>query len=366
MSSNVWARDLQLGAAETSSSIWTHATVMWWVLCVAWVGIPETHAGDVPVPPAELRRMLLEDKDFVNDTEIVALGKRALPGIIEALERSDKRIEMERALWVLTRLKADTSKAFPAVEGLLKHKEKWIRIYAIQSLTELRGAAARERILDMTADDEEFVRVNAFRALAKIGDETTAQSVEDKLAEHMARLRSSKKTERDRAAQSILRHKQEMVTEIRKIVTELVHDKRRKGTVKDAIVLLGNFRDAESVPLLVEHLTFEVFYKQRKRPQTIEDRFPCVGALIEIGLPSIDGVLEKAQVDGSDWIARCGATVIARVLGVKWAVAYLEDRIQQQTEPARRERLARLLKYLEFRGHKPSMKDQSRETTIDR
>src|SRR5215831_2643361 len=71
----------------------------------------------------------------------------------------------------------------------------------------------------------------------------------------------------------------------------------KKGTAKDAILLLGKLNSTSSIDWLLDHLTFEVFYKETKRPQPPADRFPAVEALIDIGLPAIDPLLARAATE---------------------------------------------------------------------
>jgi hypothetical protein len=41
--------------------------------------------------------------------------------------------------------------------------------------------------------------------------------------------------------------------------------------------------------------------------------------------------------------SKLAATVLEKILGPRLAIAYLNDRLEQQTDPIRRERLSRLL-----------------------
>ncbi len=108
---------------------------------------------------------------------------------------------------------------------------------------------------------------------------------------------------------------------------------------KDAVVLLGEFRSVRSIPFLIDHLTLRVF---EKHLQTTMNLYPCVGALVDIGSPSLDPLLARvAQTDDPE-TARLAAYVFVEVLGNRVAVDFIGDRRGKLTAPA-----ARRLKQLE-------------------
>ena len=173
----------------------------------------------------------------------------------------------------------------------------------------------------------------------------------------MTKLRSANKAERFEAALSLLRERRKTVEELQKIITENIkaaentNDENIKQvrweTARTSIWSLGKMRAVEAVPLLVENLTFLVLDPLRGG-QPIEEKLPSVGALIEIGTPSLEPVLQRVEgLDVQDrrvteYVARCAATVIRGVLDRKVAIAYVEDHIEQQNDPVRQQRLMRL------------------------
>jgi len=120
----------------------------------------------------------------------------------------------------------------------------------------------------------------------------------------------------------------------------------REGTVRDSILLLGKLRAAEYAPLLARHLTFEAYYKNTKRPQTTEDLYPAVAALIDIGSPAVTPVLERLKREDGEVLERTGAAVLHGVLGSKWATVILEYELRAADQQDVRERLQRLLQRL--------------------
>jgi len=108
---------------------------------------------------------------------------------------------------------------------------------------------------------------------------------------------------------------------------------------KDAVILLGEFRSVPSIPFLIDHLTLRVF---EKHLQTTMNLYPCVGALVEIGSPSLDPLLARvAQTDDPE-TTRLAAYVFVEVLGNPVAVDFIEDRRGKLTDPVARRRLKQL------------------------
>ena len=129
----------------------------------------------------EVRALLLKDRDFRNDTELIALGEKVLPGLVDILDDSENQKESERALWVVARLKVEKQKVVPHIVPLLKRNSKWLRIYTLQALATLDASEATKDILPLLSDDDEAVRVNALRTLGEVGDRTTALLIREVL-----------------------------------------------------------------------------------------------------------------------------------------------------------------------------------------
>jgi hypothetical protein len=130
---------------------------------------------------------------------------------------------------------------------------------------------------------------------------------------------------RAHASKEVLERRQADIAAVLKIVEKYLGDDTRRGTVKDNMLLLGKLRAAEAVDLLVRNLTFEVFYKNTKRPQSVEDRYPVVQALIDIGIPSLRPVLDRVAAEDDELLARTGAAVLLGILGRTHARAVLTE-----------------------------------------
>jgi hypothetical protein len=150
---------------------------------------------------------------------------------------------------------------------------------------------------------------------------------------------------RQAAMAAILKARQEGDNEIATLLEQRVQAPDRQGTVKDCMLLLGRLHATVHVPLLVNHLTFEAFYKNTKRPQTLEDLHPAIPALIDMGSPSIQPVLDRVEAEDGEILQRAGAAVLRGVLGKRRAILIVEDE-QKRAPPPAQARLARVLEFL--------------------
>lgn len=173
---------------------------------------------------------------------------------------------------------------------------------------------------------------------------------QEDIIKYLDQLRSSDPEVRSKAVTAILKSKSQikdrrsLVNEIEIVAREFVGNEERAGTAKTAIVLLGDLEAVESIPFLIEHLTFETFYKQTKRPQSIDDLYPCSGALIKIGMPSIDPLMAKVEKSENEKVTYIAAFVMKMVLR-DGTSAYIQEHIGRQSNYGVRERLSRLRQY---------------------
>lgn len=152
-------------------------------------------------------------------------------------------------------------------------------------------------------------------------------------------LESTVQDLRAQASAKLLEQRQADISTLSRLVEKYLRDAERHGTVKDAMLLLGRLRAVEAVGLLTRNLTLEVFYKSTKRPQTTEDLYPAVQALIDIGSPSIAAVLARiVEVDEPE-VQRAGAAVLRGVLGLRHAHAVLADELRARPGPEQQRRL---------------------------
>ncbi len=152
-------------------------------------------------------------------------------------------------------------------------------------------------------------------------------------------LSSEDATVREEAVQVVVSKHRQFAATMQELATLFLDDPEKVGMAATAIRLLGEIRSDTSVPLLVNHLTFRVFYKETKRTQGPDDLYPCVGALIAIGLPSLDPLLKKVAATDDELFLRNAAVVIERMLGPTVGAAYLQERIEREPNADRQRRL---------------------------
>jgi len=157
-----------------------------------------------------------------------------------------------------------------------------------------------------------------------------------------ARLSSEDPRERAVGARSALEKRAASVRAAMAVVKRFAPDPERGGTARDAMRLLGEMRAAEAIPVLVEHMTVSVFYKSSKRPQVPDDAYPAVGALVDIGLPSIEPVVAKAVGSDDPKVTRCAGVVVRLALGDAIARAYVKMRIDAEGDKIKKRRLEKL------------------------
>ncbi len=112
-----------------------------------------------------------------------------------------------------------------------------------------------------------------------------------------------------------------------------------------AMKILGELRAARSVPLLVDHLRFSITRGPvSPRPPVLKD-FPAAEALVKIGLPSVQRVLDQYKIRGHEVGFRfLTARIIRDVLGKDLAKRYLENSLAAEGDLVKKDRLKELLK----------------------
>jgi hypothetical protein len=170
---------------------------------------------------------------------------------------------------------------------------------------------------------------------------------QERLAGYLDQLRSPNPEDRENAAREILRSKskikdrRDLSNAIENIARDFIVVKERAGSAKTAICLLGDLQAIESIPFLLENLTFYVFYKEAKRAQEIGDAYPCAGALIGIGTPSLDPIITKTEETDDEDTNRIASWVVMKILHGE-ASAYIQERVESQNDEAIQRRLLRM------------------------
>jgi hypothetical protein len=157
----------------------------------------------------------------------------------------------------------------------------------------------------------------------------------------LADLESDDVATRHRAMEQLLKERGEVDhSAIRAIADKYIAAGRKKGTVRDALRLLGKLQAREYIPYLVSLLPFRVYEDDLSRPPEIATTFPAAGALIDLGLPSIRPVLERLRHEIDPDALLAGAGVLRKVLGREGAF----KRIRAEIKTARRDEIHSLTK----------------------
>ena len=155
----------------------------------------------------------------------------------------------------------------------------------------------------------------------------------------MMELDSESPEIRARASSEILKRRDTDIDALMQLLERRLAGDDRQGTVKDIMLLLGKLRAVRAVALLVHNLTYEAFYKNTKRPQTTQDLYPAVNALIDIGSPSLNPVLERLRNEDDPIVSRTGVAVIRGILGEHVASALVKEEASAERLPDRKRRL---------------------------
>jgi hypothetical protein len=179
-------------------------------------------------------------------------------------------------------------------------------------------------------------------------------------------LRSPEAKVREEAERAILKDREDTIAAIEALIEESLRgydsmkviEKRERGEGVDrkytsaaaAIRVLGEFRSVRSVPLLVRHQGFYFPPEWASggasggRAPGLSD-YPASIALVEIGLPALEPVLEQYKVRDRSWAPITG-WIFEKVLGKDLARAYLEHALAGEKDPQKQESVRHLLKLL--------------------
>ncbi len=109
---------------------------------------------------------------------------------------------------------------------------------------------------------------------------------------------------------------------------------QKSGIAADIIYVLGELHVEEAIPFLVENRMF-IDHRQTSKPYFYPYRYPCLGAMMALGLPAADALLsaiETSAKGSSSW----DAMLLSRILGRRTASGFLKDRIDRLIREQRR------------------------------
>lgn len=123
------------------------------------------------------------------------------------------------------------------------------------------------------------------------------------------------------------------------------------STEELAISALGVLRAPEAVQLLIECL-------EKRFPPTETGPNIVQLALIRIGLPAKQPLLDAVAEAGDSYLRTSALWTLKDILGVRWTRDYLTEAARRERNEQRRENLLKAVRLLpeEFEGHKPGIR----------
>lgn len=153
---------------------------------------------------------------------------------------------------------------------------------------------------------------------------------------------------------SLLAIREQMIAKVIAIVKEPAKTQQEIMAKSDAILALGRLRASEAAPILIQDIDFRNSFVL-SREASIANRYPAVGALIEIGIPGAKAALGQIGSDTAvvmqndaareriDLRRDMLALVILKVYGERLAKIVVEDKIAAAAEPKLKESLQKTI-----------------------
>ena len=114
-----------------------------------------------------------------------------------------------------------------------------------------------------------------------------------------------------------------------------------------AIVLLGQLRAANAVTTLIEHIDFKPARKDTSGGIGRWGPHPAQEALVKIGTPAVNMVLDKLPAENNDLRRQLMCAVISDALGPKVADATLRFRFADEQNPSHRANLEAAIRLIQ-------------------
>lgn len=157
---------------------------------------PASAADDQPLPLEEKVKSLLPVSDDLHDEdeiarldELIAMGDIAYPALAHMLEDETEPVMIGRICGVFIESEGDKTIPIEAVKRLLTRDENVkVLTVAARTLGHIGGVGDTDALFPFLRHEDEYVRVNTIRALAKIGDEKTADTLSAAMEERKAGL----------------------------------------------------------------------------------------------------------------------------------------------------------------------------------
>ncbi len=152
---------------------------------------------------------------------------------------------------------------------------------------------------------------------------------------------------RDIASKKIIADRDKTIAQLEDVVTQDIDDPTKQDAAASAILLLGQMRANHAAPLLASHINFNPIKGRWKgqtfRPPTVFQQHPAYAALIQIGLPSVDALLDQAANTDDRKNDPFADYVLTILLGQRPAIALINDAISEAQDEKQKQRLNALI-----------------------
>lgn len=171
---------------------------------------------------------------------------------------------------------------------------------------------------------------------------------ENKESNIMEKLRSKDEELQREAKKEILTKRKELIEGLINILRDEKIKSENRSCALTAATILGELRATEAVEILAENMSL-----RKKSPIVsgptlwLETAYPCMGALIKIGKPSIPAMVKLISENDDEDILHYAGFVIKEIEGKKIGKLILVDALATETDKEKQKRLKIALEYLE-------------------
>lgn len=180
----------------------------------------------------------------------------------------------------------------------------------------------------------------------------------------ISELEAEKLEDREKAAERIRQNHKNLIRQL----IDLASKKTEKSGSKTrlllpnpydskhlSILLLGDLRATEAIPLLLDNITYLNPKYQTPSYLSAKDKYPAVESLIKIGIPAVQPVIEKlGTYDKASFARKNCCRILKEILGLRLAQLKLQIAIEETKEPTVKQNLTSVLPY--FKTEKEPLK----------
>ena len=141
-----------------------------------------------------------------------------------------------------------------------------------------------------------------------------------------------------------------MAESYREITTNIIGQLRNAGLPNEgkvyAIYLLGELRAAPATNILIENIDLKATKVDRKGAIGRWGPYPAQEALVKIGTPAVNMVLDKLPTEQNDLRRQLMCAVISDAVGRRVADAMLRFRYEEERDPSNRANIEAAIRVL--------------------